>query len=260
MHSYWQKQEQSKPLFPDLLWNRPENKLHAGKLVIVGGNKYGFQAPADAAGHAAKAGIGVTRIMLPDALQKTVSKLFPDIEYAPSTPSGSFAREALGEVIHAALWADGVLLAGDFGRNSETAIMLETLLQKYTGLLVLTKDSLDYFLDSPQILLERPNTTLVAIFGQLQKFASHTQPAYVFTSGMDFVRIVETLHDFTTAFPTNIITRHQDTIFIAVHGQVITHKVPEIQKTWCVKTAAHATVWQLQNPHKPLQALASSLV
>lgn len=260
MYEYWQKQEQRKPLYPDLLWNRPENKLHAGKLLIVGGNKYGFQAPANAAGEANKAGIGMTRTLLPDALQKTVSKLFPDIEYAPSTPSGSFAREALGEVINAALWADGVLLTGDFGRNSETAIMLETLLEKYAGLLVLTKDSLDYFLESPQALLQRESTTLVANFGQLQKLASHSQPATVFTHDMDLVRIVETLHSFTSEFAVSIMTKHQDTIFIATNGNVVTHKLPEDQKIWCVKAAAHAAVWQLQNPAKPLEALVSSLI
>jgi ADP-dependent NAD(P)H-hydrate dehydratase / NAD(P)H-hydrate epimerase len=260
MHGYWRKQEQGKPLYPDLLWNRPENKLHAGKLLIVGGNKYGFQAPALAAGEAAKAGVGVTRTVLPDALQKTVSKLFPDVEYAPSTPSGSFARESLGEVINAALWADGVLCAGDFGRNSETAIMLETLLQKYTGLLVLTQDAADYFVDSPQALLARQNTTLVISFGQLQKIASHARPAIVFAHSMDFVRIVETLHDFTTHHPISVVTKHQDTIFIATGGNVVSHKLTQDQAIWRVKTATHAAVWQLQNPSKALEALASSLI
>lgn len=260
MHGYWQKQEQGKPLYSDLLWNRPENKLHAGKLLIVGGNTFGFQAPADAYGESLRAGVGVARTLLPDSLQKTVGKIFPDIEFAPTTPSGSFAREALGEVINAALWADGVLLAGDFGRNSETAIMLETLLTKYTGLLVVTQDALDYFVESPSTLLQRKNTTVIASFGQLQKLASRTQPATLLTHDMDFVRIVESLHEFTSNYSVNVVTKHNDTIFIAVAGKVLSHKPSQDLPIWRVKTAAHAAVWQLQNPSKPLEALASSLI
>ena len=43
-----QKQTKAKPFFPDLLWSRPENKFHAGKLLIVGGNAQAALAPAQA--------------------------------------------------------------------------------------------------------------------------------------------------------------------------------------------------------------------
>ena len=58
---YWQRQEPGEPLFPDLLWSRPENRQFAGKLLIMGGNAHGFAAPAEAYAHAEKAGIGVAR-------------------------------------------------------------------------------------------------------------------------------------------------------------------------------------------------------
>ena len=45
--SYWQKQTVSKPLFPDIDWNKPERRNQAGKLLIVGGNKLGFAAVAE---------------------------------------------------------------------------------------------------------------------------------------------------------------------------------------------------------------------
>jgi ADP-dependent NAD(P)H-hydrate dehydratase / NAD(P)H-hydrate epimerase len=260
VHSYWQKQEEGKPLYPDLLWNRPENKLHAGKILIIGGNTYGFQAPADAYGESLKAGIGIARTILPDTLAKTVGALFPDVEFATSTPSGSFAREAVGEIMNAAAWADGVLCAGDFGRNSETAIVLETLLEKHSGLVTLTRDAVDYFATTPQLLLDRQQTTLVVSFGQLQKLASHTTPAVVFTFDMNFLRLIENLHKLTMQHPGAIITKHHDTIFVAVNGQVITHKLTKDKEIWRLKTAAHACVWQLQNLTKTLEALASSLI
>ncbi|HXY18323.1 MAG TPA: hypothetical protein VEH48_02805, partial [Candidatus Nitrosopolaris sp.] len=129
----WLRQTPDKPLFPDLLWSRPENKRQRGKLLIVGGNSHGFAAPASAFAAAGTAGIGAARVLLPDATQKTIGTGFTDAVFAPSTPSGSFSRQALAELLENAGWADGVLLAGDFGRNSETAILLESFLDKYKG-------------------------------------------------------------------------------------------------------------------------------
>jgi NAD(P)H-hydrate repair Nnr-like enzyme with NAD(P)H-hydrate dehydratase domain len=72
MTTYWLKQTPDKPLFPNMLWSKPENKLHAGKLLVIGGNLHGFSAPATAFAEARKAGIGSQRVVLPDAIQKTV--------------------------------------------------------------------------------------------------------------------------------------------------------------------------------------------
>src|SRR5438105_2493778 len=132
----------NEPLFPDVLWNRPENKRHAGKLLIVGGHQQSFSTVSEAYAAATKAGIGTARVILPDKLQKMLSGLFPEAEYAPSTHIGSFSRQALDSLLEAAEWADGVLLAGDFGRNSETAVLLESFIEKYKDLLALAGDSL----------------------------------------------------------------------------------------------------------------------
>ena len=55
---YWQKQA-DEPLFPDILWSRPENKAGAGKLAIVGGNAHAFSAPGMAYDMTLQAGAGV---------------------------------------------------------------------------------------------------------------------------------------------------------------------------------------------------------
>src|SRR6185369_8603868 len=127
---YWLRQEAGKPLFPELEWSRPENRSQAGKLLIIGGNLHGFAAPAEAYAEATKAGIGTARVLLPDAVQKIVGRFLENGEFAPSTPSGSFSQKALNEWLIHSSWADGVLLAGDLGRNSETAIVLEKFLGK----------------------------------------------------------------------------------------------------------------------------------
>jgi hypothetical protein len=257
--AYWHRQPAGKPLFPDLLWSRPENRRQAGKLLIVGGNAHGFAAAADAYRAAGQAGIGTARVLLPDSLQPTVGKVLAAGEFAPSTPSGSFSRQALAELLAMAEWADGVLLAGDFGRNSETAVLLEQAILKYQGRLTLTKDAVDYFVRSPGALLERSDRLLVLSFAQLQKLAAHARFTSAFTFGMDLLRLVEQLHDFSERWPAGLITEHQGTILVASDGQVSTTPLAGRPAAWRVPVAAAAGVWWLQNPAKRFEALTTAV-
>lgn len=257
---YWFKQAAGKPLFPDLAWSRPENRQQAGKLLVVGGNAYGFAAAAEAYAAADAAGIGTARVLLPDSLQKTVGKVFAAGEYAPSTPSGSFSRKALEEILAMAGWADGVLLAGDFGRNSETAVVLERLLSAYTGQLTVTQDGVDYFVKSPAPLATRDRTLLALSFAQLQKLGSGMRFAAAFTFDMDFLRLVDALHMFTKQYPVAIIVRHLNTVFTAIHGQVSTLETSDGQAIWRVATASYGSVWWLQNPSKVFEALTTAVL
>lgn len=260
MHGYWIKQTPDKPSFPDLLWSRPENRAQAGKLLIVGGNAHGFAAAGEAYAEASKAGIGTARVLLPGSLQKTVGKVFEAGEYAPSTPSGSFGQKALAELLAMSNWADGTLLAGDFGRNSETAILLEQFTLKHSGQLTLTKDAADYFTKAPQNLLSSPKTLLVLSFAQLQKLAASARFTSSFTFDMDFLRLIDNLHEFTHQHQAAVIVKHLDTAFVSVKGQVSTTKLNSDLETWRVKTAAHASTWWLQNPTKPFEALTTSVI
>lgn len=254
-HTYWQKQSADQPLFPDLLWSRPENRAHAGKLGIIGGNLHGFAAAAEAYSFASDAGVGTARVLLPDSLKSTVGKVFEAGEYAPSTPSGSFSQKALAEFLELAMWADGILLAGDFGQNSETAVVLEAFLTKFTGQVTLTGDAMNYFLNQPQSLLSRPETLLVLDLTQMQKLAISAKFPSAFTSTMDLLRLVEALHDFTGVFKPSIIITHQDTTYIAVNGQVSTTK----SNFKANQIAPYAAVFWLQNSSQPFEALTSSI-
>ena len=258
---YWHRQG-DKPLFPDLLWARPEMKSSAGKLLVVGGHAQSFAAAAEAYAAAEKAGVGTVRVLLPDALEKTVSKLFPAAEFAPSNPSGGFATRALAELLTASHWADGVLLTGDLGRNSETHAMLENFVGKYTGQLTITKDTADFFCAQPTSLQARPHltrTVLVISLGQLQKLGKSLHLSYAFTSDLGIMQLVELLHDFTVAYPhLYILTRHHDQYVIAVNGTIGTATIPGEKPIWRVSAAGSAATWWLQNPAKPFEALLTS--
>jgi hypothetical protein len=256
---FWHRQAPTKPLFPELEWSRPESRQMAGKLLIVGGNLYGFAAPAEAYTETIKAGIGTSRVLLPNAIQKVVGPSIENGEFAASTPSGSFSQRALVELLDWCKWADGVLFAGDLGRNSETAIMTEKFLQKCEALTVLTKDAVDYIVSTPQAALERPNTTLVLSLSQLQRLSMNARFEKPVTFGMNLIQLVEWLHAFTNRFACHLIVKHLDQLFVAVNGEVSTTKALGVPKVWRLKTASHAIVWWIQNRAKTFEALTTAV-
>lgn len=258
MQNYWHKQTVDKPLFPDLLWSRPQNTRQAGKLLIIGGNSFGFAAPGEAYRWASEAGGGLTRVLLPFAVKKVAGALLQELEFAASTPSGSFAKDALGEWLAQASWADGVLLAGDLGRNSETAILLESFLAKHSGQATITKDAADYILAMPEVL-DRSDTLLVITMAQLQKLAVVVKFPTAFTLSMDLLHMAETLHEFTNRYPVHIIVKHYDVLLVASAGQVSTTPAEPAMDMWRVKAASYASVWWLQNPDKPFESLTTAI-
>ena len=255
-HTYWLKQG-AEPLFPDILWSRPESKMGAGKLAIIGGNSHGFSAPGIAYGAAQQAGAGVTRVLLPDAVKKVVKGLLPDADFAPSTPSGSFSKQSLSELLQLANWSDCVLLAGDIGRNSETSIVLEDFVHKYTELLVVAQDAVDYFKEIPLNLMNRPNTVVVLSMSQLQKMFINTPTITPITLSMTVQQLVEALHTYTIEHPATIVTKLNDLIYVAHAGYVSTTR--EDDKLWRVETAAGISVFCMQNPDKLFEATTTSL-
>ena len=256
---YWLRQT-GKPLFPELEWSRPETLAQRGKLLIVGGTAQGFSAPAEAYNHAASAGIGTARVLLPEALRKNVSKLFPEAEYAPSTTIGSFGQTAVAELCDAATWADGVLFPGEIGRNSETSVLMEAFFEKYDGQLTITKDVADFFCDNPVGILHRPDTLLVLAMGQLRRLGASARFPRAFTSDMDMVRLVDALHEFTKRTMLSIIIKHRENYIVAVKGQISTSKISIEQSVWRIQTASYASVWWLQNSSRPFQALTTSVL
>jgi hypothetical protein len=194
--TYWRKQG-DEPLFPDLLWSRPESRQHAGKLLIIGGNLHGFAAPASAYQESLNAGAGTAKVLLPDALKKTVGRILENGEYAPSTPSGSFNQQALASWLEWSQWSDAILLAGDLGRNSETAITIENFVGKTSKPIVITKDAIDYFYTNPNAILQHSKTTLVLSLAQLQKLSKEAKTLRPVTFNMGLAQLADWLHEFS---------------------------------------------------------------
>lgn len=252
----WYKQT-DKPLFEDILWSKPQNRQQAGKLLIIGGNLHGFSAPGQAYGAVIEAGIGSVRVILPDSIKKIVGKLIAEAEYAPSTPSGSFARTALAELLDGSSWSSAVFIAGDLGRNSETSVMLDSFVDKYKGPLTITQDGLDYFLSDPVAILGRPESQVAADMAQLQKMVTNSRVGLTIKHDMGLMMLVDSLQKFSAALPAAIITDYQSNLIVAHRGRISTTK-HESKLGLVTKIAAAASVFWLQNPSKQFEACSAA--
>ncbi len=258
--SYWKKQSLDSPLFPDIEWSKPEQRGLAGKLGIVGGNKLGFAGVAEAYSVATSAGVGQVRVLLPDVLKKTIPKAITDTMFAPTNPSGSLTKDASAEMATLGAWADGILLIGDAGRSSETAILYEQFLQDYKGPLTITRDAVDLVKNSAQNLVDRPKTLLIVSFAQLQKLFQSVYYPKVLTFSMQLTNLVEALHKFTITYPVSIAVLHRETFIVAHNGDVVTTPWGNPMIIWRGNTAAKAAAYWLWSPTKPLEATTTAII
>ena len=257
---YWRQQTAETPLFPDIEWNRPEQRTMRGRLGIIGGNKLGFAGVAEAYTTALAAGAGEVRVLLPDCLRSTIPKSMTDVIFAPSNPSGGLSRDASPEIAALSAWASGILLAGDAGRNSETAITYSDLIREYAGPLIITRDAVDLVKNDAEALVNRPNTVLIVSFAQLQKLFQAVYYPKILTFSMQLLQLVEAVHKFTVTYPATIAVLHRDTLVAAHDGQVVTTKWDNPMAIWRGQTAAQAASYLLWTPGQPLEAIAASLI
>lgn len=258
LHSYWKKQTREKPLYPDIEWNKPEQRSLAGRLAIIGGNKLGFAGVGGAYQIAKSAGVGELRVLLPDVLKKAIPTSISDTLFAPTNPSGGLSSDAINDMKTISDWANGVVFIGDAGRNSETAILYERFVQDYKGQLTITRDAFDLLKNTLPIIVERPDTLLVLSFAQLQKMFQSVYYPKMITFSMQLAQAVEAVHKFTITYPATIVTFHQGHLIIAHNGDIVTMAWENPMAIWKGSVAMQAAVYWLWTPGKPLQAITTS--
>lgn len=255
---YWLRGEKTR-LFPELEWEKPERRDQRGKLVIIGGTKLGFSAVASSYSEALAAGAGYVRAVVPDAL-KPMLKQLDDVLFTPSNASGAFALKAEADIKAAFAWSDSALLIGDTGRNSETAICFEHVLQSMSTPVVITRDAIDLVKSNPRILLERQKTILVASFAQLQKLLQSVYFPRSLVFSMHLSQLVEVLHKASLSFPAMFVTFHSDQLLVAHDGRVASTPLTNPMLIWRGSVATRLAITTMQHPHKLFESAASIML
>lgn len=248
--SYWQKQGK-KPLFSEIDTIRPEQRRLAGRLLIIGGNKGAFFAVATVAETAKKLGVGELRVLMPEALKKLVPTS-PETYFAPAEASGAFSRAALEVMLAQAGWAEMVVLAGDVGKNAETATVVAEFLARCEKPVMLTRDAVDAVqMDAANWLLRERGTYLFMSLPQLQKMCRTIYYPRVIGLSMPMNQLVETLHKFTMSYAVTVVTAHEGQIVLAEQGQIVATAMEDTEWTpirlWSGELAAKMAVFALWN-------------
>ena len=259
-HPYWHRQNPDKPLYPDIEWSKPEQRSKSGKLGIIGGNKLGFIGVAESYQTALKTGVGEVRVLLPDVLKKSVPAVMTDVIYGSTNPSGGLSKDAMPEMKALGEWANGILLIGDSGLNSETSVLYENFIRQYEGPLTITRDAVDLIKNNAQSMVQRPNTLFVTSFAQLQKISQIVHYPKVLTFSMQLTNLIEAIHKFTITYPVTISVLHQDVLLIASGGEVTSTPWTNPMDIWKGNTATRAAVYWIWSPNKPLESITTSLI
>ena len=254
-NTYWFQQNLNKPLFENVVWSRPEQRSLAGKLAIIGGNAHGFASLSEAYAAANQAGIGAVRLVLPNNLSKTIGHIIPESEFAPDNKSGGFGLKALDLWLALANWGDACLLSGDLGKSSETEILVERFLEKNSLFVTLTGDALDLAITAPLLLLEHKQLLLAPTFQQFQRLLTAIRYPSALTSSLTLYQLVDLMHSLTLNYNFAIMFAHDNQIMLAYKGQV--SSTPTSSSV--LRAAVYASVWRLQQPTKPFEAMTSGI-
>lgn len=256
---YWQKQ--TKPLYPDLAWNIPEQKT--GRVNVIGGNSQSFSTiirTAEFLNHNFPLQKVVT--ILPDALR---SKLPPleNLTFVPSTNSGAFANSF--ELKKIFTQNDFHLIAGDLSQNAETAIAITDAVKQSENPILITRDAVDLLAPTFNQIIMQPQLFLVCSMSQLQKiFRALYYPRMIMLS-QPLLPVIETLHKFSLTYHNvTILTFHQKNLIVAHAGKITTTHIKDTAYSpislWSGQLAGKITALNLFNPNSPLEATTAAIL
>lgn len=260
MNDNWLKQTVDKPLYDHLLWSRPENKHHSGRILVIGGSSNGFSKTVNSYEKLQSAGIGHVTILLPKSVQKLLGHISDDVIYCPSTDSGSFGSESFADMLEFANLNDGVFFPGELSNNSETLIVIEKLISGITKPIIVAEDSIDTVLHFDSDVIDRDNMVFIGPLDKIQKLLTKLKSDQAITSGIALNNLVELLQGFTTINKLAIATIHQDYILIAKGGMVTTTKIESIKSQAIDLLAYHITVWVIQNWNNIFEAMSCASI
>lgn len=238
------------PLYPKALWNRPVARSAGGRILIAGGHRSDFSLPTAAYQMAMAAGVGQATVALPDVLRPLLAGA-PDVEFLPSSPSGSLGRAALGQLVELAGDSGAAVLAG-LSNNSETTILAEGLVRETHRSAIVVGEAAETLKHVLADLAAAPDTLFILSLSQLFKLANALElPTRV--ARTDLAGRLEIIETIAAACRASFLIHGQELV-AATAGQLILTEAAELPEAALAGTAA--AFW-VQNPDHPV-ALATA--
>jgi NAD(P)H-hydrate epimerase len=147
---------QTKPLFPKLLWNRPVHyyKTQAGRILVLAGSKGMTGAAILTCEAVFRSGTGILLLGFPKSLKQIYKEILPEAMTLelPETPSISISKKAEPEILDQAKASDMVVIGPGMSTNAETIQVIWQLLFEIEKPIVLDADGLTAFAKGIEVL------------------------------------------------------------------------------------------------------------
>ncbi len=219
-HTGFVRQEES-PLFAKVLWNRPVSRNAAGRLLIIGGHSGDFSLVTGVYESSMAAGAGECTVVLPDILLKLLGGT-PAAVFVPSSPSGSLGREALGRILELAEESDALCIGANLSNNSESAILVERLLQESNRPLIAFGEALVASQHHLPMLTERPDNLIIATMPEVFKLAGSLGVPISIRRDGGLVNKIEIVQSVRNAMQADLVVYGSEIIVAAGELPVIT--------------------------------------
>lgn len=243
-------------LYPDLLWSRPLNARSAGRILLVGGHSGSIAQLQALYQLIDAAGVGEVRIAAPDVQSKLLGPL-GIADFLPSTPSGSIAKGAYGQLLYLAEEVDSVVIGADLTANSETALVIEKFLRESPTRVVLLNEAVDAARYAPEICVQRPGTLIVTDMARLAWLMP--QAAEEVPAGSIDQRKAGLVSSFVQSAKADLLLVGNNLIAGYRGAQPIITDLPSghMAQRLPVAAALAAALWT-QHQAKPVEALATA--
>lgn len=246
----------TQPLYPKIFWNRPTNKNRAGRLLIVGGHKHEFSGVQAIYQVAEAAGSGYVQAAMPDTLRPLVGG--GEFGYfLPATVSGSLGRAALGELLHLASEYDAVVLGANLTNNAETAILVESLIQKSDQPLIITEETIDILKFHADFITGNPHALVVTTMKGLFGLANNQHIPLAIKPNSGVLGKLEILQQLVDISRCSYVVFDKD-IMVASAGKLsLTPLQVELTSQPTIAIGLAGTFW-LQQRSQPFEALTGT--
>ncbi len=245
--------QSDEPLFPDIFWNRPTIKSRGGRLLVVGGHSGAFSLVQGIYQTAEAAGIGEVHAAMPDALRPLLRDAGFGI-FLPSTVSGSLGRAALGELMSLADDHDAAVIGANLTTNSETGIMIESLLTRSDQPVVVTQEGINVMKFNPEAITGNPKALVVSTMNGLFDLAGNLHMPIAIRPRSGVMGKLEILHQLASISRCHYVVVDQE-VLVSADGRLgLTPLHRALTPLPALPIGIQATMW-LQHRAKPYEAL-----
>ncbi len=248
--------QQDEALFPKIVWNRPVARHGAGRLHLIGGYLGDFSLPTAIYSLALAAGVGECNVALPDSLLKYLAGT-PATTFVPSSPSGSLGREALGQLLDLGDKADAIAIGAGLSNNSETATLVERLLQELDRPVIAFDDALEALQFNIRLLTDRPDALIIVTMPELFKLAGQLEvPVHIRRDG-GLINKVDIVSAVKAEINADLVVYGTETITAQGNSISVTPTNPVLSRIPAAYYAVLSVFW-IQNGAQRFEGLTTA--